>query len=40
MIISALEYLWMPSGDFEWLKCPWIPRNVPEDNLTEKSPVP
>ena len=27
----------MPIGDYEWLKCPWILRNFPKDNLAEKS---
>ena len=27
----------MPSGDYEWLECPWIPRNFPEDTLAEES---
>ena len=30
----------MPSGGYEWLKCPWIPRNFPKDNLAEKSSSP
>ena len=37
MTISAKKYLWMPTGDYEWLKCPWILRNFPKDNLAEKS---
>ena len=29
----------MPSGDYEWLKCPWIPRDFPKDNLAENVPL-